>query len=312
MKIKTILSAFAQAKNELLIIDILVILLILAIAFIPSNVVRIILGLPFLLFFPGYLLIAALFPRKEGMDGIERIALGFGMSIAVTALIGLGLNYTPWGIRLLPVLYSISAFILIVSVVAMLRRARLRKQKILTTEFILRLPGWGGNTFDKTLYVLLVVSILCAVGVLIYTVAFPKVGEKFTEFYIIGLKGKAQDYPAEFVMEKGQVVRVRYSTETKETVSTRGKITVGIVNHEQQKTSYSVIIKIDNTPVNIFADGQNVSQLGLIELEQEGKWEKEIGIAPQHIGENQKVEFLLYKSGSSEPYLSLRIWINVK
>lgn len=301
-----------KLPNDLLIIDILVFLLILSIIFIPNTVARIILGLPFLLFFPGYVLIAALFPRKEGMDGIERVALGFGMSIAVTALIGLGLNYTPWGIRLLPVLYSISAFIIILSIVAYFRR-RAYGRKELITEMNLKLPGiWEGSALNKTLNVILIIAILGAVGTLIYTVAFPKVGEKFTEFYIIGLKGKAQDYPVEFVMEKGQVVRVRYSTEAKETVSTRGKITVGIVNHEQQKTSYSVIIKIDNTPVNIFADGQNVSQLGLIELEQEGKWEKEIGIAPQHIGENQKVEFLLYKNANSEPYLSLHLWINVK
>ena len=78
---------------DLLIIDILSVLLILSIIFIPATVARVILGLPFLLFFPGYVLVAALFPRGE-IDGIERVALSFGMSIAVTALIGLGLNYT--------------------------------------------------------------------------------------------------------------------------------------------------------------------------------------------------------------------------
>jgi len=92
---------------DLLIIDILSVLLILIIIFIPATVARVILGLPFLLFFPGYVLVAALFPRSE-MDAIERIALSFGMSIAVTTLIGLGLNYTSWGIRLETVLYSIS------------------------------------------------------------------------------------------------------------------------------------------------------------------------------------------------------------
>jgi uncharacterized membrane protein len=54
-------------------------------------------GLPFVLFVPGYVLIAALFPRADDLDWIERIALSFGLSIAVVPLIGLGLNYTPGG-----------------------------------------------------------------------------------------------------------------------------------------------------------------------------------------------------------------------
>ncbi|MCD6456429.1 MAG: DUF1616 domain-containing protein [Methanophagales archaeon] len=64
--------------------------------------IRIILGLPLVLFLPGYSLIAALFPRKDDLDAIEQIALSFGLSIAITPLLGLALNYTPFGIRLTP------------------------------------------------------------------------------------------------------------------------------------------------------------------------------------------------------------------
>ena len=68
--------------------------------------VRVPLGLLMVLFVPGYTLIAALFPKIGDLDGIERTALSFGLSIAVVPLIGLGLNYTPWGIRLIPVVVS--------------------------------------------------------------------------------------------------------------------------------------------------------------------------------------------------------------
>jgi uncharacterized membrane protein len=47
------------------------------------------------LFFPGYTLISALFPRKDSLSGVERLALSFGLSIAVVPLIGLILNYMP-------------------------------------------------------------------------------------------------------------------------------------------------------------------------------------------------------------------------
>jgi hypothetical protein len=84
--------------------------------------VRIILGLPFILFFPGYVLICALFPRKDDLDIIERLALSMGLSIAVTSLLGFALNYTPFGIRLYPVTISLFLFMLLISAVAMYRR----------------------------------------------------------------------------------------------------------------------------------------------------------------------------------------------
>ena len=95
-----------------------------------ETMLRNILGLPLVLFLPGYALIAALFPAKSDLDGIERTALSFGLSIAVVPLIGLGLNYTPWGIRPLPILISLSAFTFIMCGLAYLRRTSFRKQRL--------------------------------------------------------------------------------------------------------------------------------------------------------------------------------------
>jgi uncharacterized membrane protein len=87
--------------------------------------VRIILGLPLVLFLPGYALIAALFPRKDDLDGIERVALSFGLSIAITPLLGLALNYTPFGIRLSPVFTVLSVFTISLAICAYVRRRRI-------------------------------------------------------------------------------------------------------------------------------------------------------------------------------------------
>ena len=299
-----------RLPNGLLIIDILTVLLVLAILVIPSSFLRITVGLPFLLFFPGYVLVAALFARAGGMDGIEKIALSFGMSIAVTALIGLGLNYTPWGIRLEPVLFAISAFIFILSGIAMLRQRQYGVFKLFT-EHHLKLPGWEGTPLNKALSIILAVAILGTLGVLIYTVSSPKVGERFTEFYILGLEGKAINYPAEFTLRANRVVSVWYGDDATAVSGTTGRVILGIVNQEQQQTTYSVSIQIDGQPVNIAYNGQNVSRLNATSLEQGEKWESEIGFAPTHTGENQKVEFLLYKDGSTEAYNSLHLWINV-
>ncbi len=80
-----------------------------------EGIIRIIIGLPFILFIPGYILIFTLFPTKKtdrGIDVIERVALSLGLSIAIVPLIGLLLNYTPFGIRLVPILISIFVFII--------------------------------------------------------------------------------------------------------------------------------------------------------------------------------------------------------
>ena len=297
--------------NGLMIIDLLTLVLILSIVLIPYSVIRIILGLPFLLFFPGYVLVAALFVRREEMDGIERIALSAGMSVAVTALIGFGLNYTSWGIRLLPVLYSVAAFIVIMSVVAMVRQTRQNPPFHWITEYTLPNIGWEGNRFNKTLTIILVASILITAGVLIYTVAHPRVGERFTEFYILGLSGKASNYPTEFTMNGSRANSVRYG-ENQIVLSEYGKVKLGIVNDEQQNTTYSLKIQIDGQPVKIyFSDGTYVEDVDSISLQKGDKWEEEIGFAPIHPGANQKVEFLLFKDGDSEVYQSLHLWINV-
>ena len=297
---------------DLLIIDILSALLILSIVFIPGTAARIVLGLPFLLFFPGYILVAALFPRDE-MDSIERIALSFGMSIAVVALIGLGLNYTSWGIRLEPVLYSIFIFIAIISAVAIMRRRSYGRKELTSVINVEISRIFQGSTLNKTLNVILIVVILGAVGTLIYTIAKPKVGEKFTEFYILGINGQAADYPTDFTLNSNnEVVSVQYGIDTLAVKEKWGRLTLGIVNHEQQDTSYTIVMQIDGTVVNMpFQDG-SVQNLGPIILVPEEKWRQEIGIVPQHTGDSQQVELLLYKNNETEPYLNLHLWVNVK
>jgi small-conductance mechanosensitive channel len=84
----------------------------------PWVYARYVSGIVFVLCLPGYALIKALFPEphveasQRSLDPIERIALSIGLSLAITPIIGLLLNYTPWGIRLTPVTLGLLAFTL--------------------------------------------------------------------------------------------------------------------------------------------------------------------------------------------------------
>jgi hypothetical protein len=86
----------------------------------PYVYLRYILGSIFVLFLPGYSLIKTLFPTKE-IDNIERTALSIGMSLALVPLVGLLLNYTPWGIRLTPITVSLLSLTLILTITGLVR-----------------------------------------------------------------------------------------------------------------------------------------------------------------------------------------------
>jgi len=274
-----------RVKDELIPLNLLVIVLVVVIIFFPSNILRIILGVPFLLFFPGYTLVAALFTKREGMGSIERVALSVGLSIAVVPLMGLILNYTPWGIKTEPVLYSVASFVLITSIIVWLRRRRLPEPERFGFEFQMRLPGWAGGVWDRVLSVILALAILGALGTLGYVIASPKVGERFTEFYIEGLEGKAADYPQELMLGE------------------EGKVIVGIINREHETVTYRVEVTIDGVKNN---------EMGSVALDHDGEWEEIVGFTPGNAGDNQKVEFLLYKQGQNEAYHKLYLWIDVQ
>jgi hypothetical protein len=123
--VKYLKSLSFKTERDLILVNILSALLITVIVYFPNSQARIILGLPFILFFPGYMLICALFPRKTDLDLVERLALSLGLSIAVTSLIGLALTYTPFGIRLYPVTFSVFSFALLMSAVGVYRRRRI-------------------------------------------------------------------------------------------------------------------------------------------------------------------------------------------
>ena len=272
-------------RNEFAVIVGLSLALAVVITVADIHALRVALGLPFVLFFPGYTLIAALFPGREDLDGIERLALSFGLSIAVVPLIGLVLNYTPWGIRLYPILISLILFILAMSLLGWHRRNRLPEEKRLKLEVSVSPPDWKGmSRLDKALSVLLVFSILFAVGSLVYVIKTPKVGEKFTEFYILGPGGKAESYPRE--LGAGQ----------------EGSIILGVVNHEYQPEEYRVEIR---------AAGSLIGQVGQVTLDHEGKYESPLKFMLKDPGQKIKVEFLLYRKTDTEPYRSLHLWVDV-
>jgi uncharacterized membrane protein len=250
--------------------------------------VRTVLGILLVLFLPGYSLIAALFPKRDDLDSIERVALSFGLSIAVTPLIGLALNYTPWGIRLDPILICLTGFTLAMCLIAYLRRRTLPDNEKFAVSFGLfftkaRRSFRAESRTEKILTIILILSILIAIGTVAFVVLQPKQGEKFTEFYLLGPDGKASNYP------------------TNLTAGENATVIVGIVNHEYATTNYRLVVRVDN----------NTLQEGNITLADKEKTEIPVSFTASTAGE-KKMEFLLYKlPDNTNPYRTLHLWYQV-
>lgn len=274
-------------KNELIALNILSLLLFLCILFLPDNPLHIILGIPFVVFLPGYSLMAALYPRKTSISGTERVIWSIGLSIAIIPLIGLCLNLIPPGISLIPGVGGMTSFIFIMSVVAWYRRRSLVEYERFFVSFALRLPlKWREqNTPDKVLFVGLILAIACAVSVTGFKIGTPVAEERITEFYILNTEGNAFDYPEQLK------------------IGEEGKVILGITNSEDDEMTYRLEVKVDGILNNTIRD---------ITLCHGETKQTEITFSFSHTGDNQKVELALYSMGETRPLVTpLHLWVNV-
>ncbi len=284
--------------------------------FVSETPLRIVFGLPLILFVPGYVLIAALFPRNDDLDWLERLALSFGLSIAVVPLIGLVLNYTPWGIRLDPMLAAISLFVIAMAAAAAARRITLPAGDRLTvpagaviaaTRAELFAPGQ--SRLDRNLSILLVVAILAAVSTTIFVIAVPKEGEHFSEFYVLGANGKAADYPTLFAPNTSQWV------------------TLGIGNHEYRDVAYTVETHAFNQTFDPVTNTSSIDRELLLDsyrvtVPNNQTDEHRVTFRVPNAGYN-KVEFLLFNETVPAPSVTgqarvdasdrdLHLWVRIR
>jgi len=272
-------------ERDLLWVNVLGIMLIVVVSLFPISFVRILIGVPFILFFPGYTLVCALFPRNPELNGIERVALSIGLSIAVVPLLGLLLNYTPFGIRLYPVLVSLFLFTFLMSVAAVYRRKKWNVEDRFVPSFSLNVPRWGEmNRVDKSLSMGLVIGVVVSGALLSSFLATPRVGERFTEFYVLGPSGKIEGYP------------------TNLTLGENGTVILGVMNHEYEEANYNIAIKLDN---------ETIGTIENVVLMHEDNWEQNFTFTPEEAGDKLKLEFLLFMNDRVDPYRNLQLWIKV-
>ena len=262
-------------------------LLVPAVVFSPSSIPRIILGLPFVLFLPGYALISSLFPARSRLSAVERIAYSLALSIAIVALTGLLLNYV-WSITLYPMLGSLTFLILVLSTVAWYRRRTLPEYERDYLNVKLSF-GWHKMArVDRVLAVCLALALVGAVIASVYT--YQKNQQGFTEFYLLGSQGMAADYPQNLY------------------VGEEGRFTVTAVNQERKAESY--IIQVIPEDCRVWIDGTEQSEISLTLKHQEQRTYN-VAFVFTEPGEGKKLEFNLYRADETEVYLRTYLKVSV-
>lgn len=237
---------------------------------ISDSPLRAIVGLPYVLLLPGYALIAALFPEaghppgdtrkpgealtagrsttvepsavsdsrpaSRGIDGVERVALSFALSIAIVPLLAIGLTLSPLGFAVPTLVTALNAFILGNLVIATLRRWR----RPMESRFYVPYRQWWAtgsahitgraSGTNAVLNVGLAIAIVFAVGTLSAAMVMPPDGEEYTEFYVLGEEAGgdlvAAGYPESLVVGEPAPVHL------------------GIENYEREDVKYDVVIQL--------------------------------------------------------------------
>lgn len=255
------------------------------------------------IFVPGYVLVAVLFPGNREIDWIERGVMSIGLSLAVVPLLGFVLNFTPLGIFPLEVYTAVTLCTLLLGLAAYYRRMILPTEERLSFSLNVSMKhGIPNSLVDKTLNIVLASGVVLAAGALAYVIFVPRNGEQFTEFFVYGPGGNASGYARCL------------------NVSQPATIILGVVNHESRSVNYTVnldlvgvrlqynqtagvneTIEVNRTVLSSFnvilANGQNWTHPVTFNIDAAGLW---------------KVQLLLFnESLVLPPYRELHFFVKV-
>jgi uncharacterized membrane protein len=184
------------------------------------------------------------------------------------------LNYTDWGIGMIPMTFGLSMFTLVA-----LGAAILRRRYVTPTGRFFSSSNLSALRASVTL---LAVVVLVFAGVALTTFLLRPASDT-TEFYVLGSDRKLESYP--LALQSGETFRV----------------TLGIANYEGRATAFVVRIPL----------GDEEQTISVPPLDNAKTWEQTIELqAPADLGQTQ-LTFDLYREQDEEPYRSIRLFATV-
>jgi uncharacterized membrane protein len=201
-----------------------------ALSSIDSVRLKVILGLPLIFVLPGYLMMVALYPKRHTITIPERIALIFGLSVVLLPGIGLLLNFTPFGIRIEPILAGTVLVSALFCALTVYQRSQLELKDqflplydLLQGKIILASMSSPESKNDKSLiYNVLKIGIVASIiGIIFMFYMFATTDqprEHFTEFTILDDSGLIIGKPWELESNRTYDVQININNHEGETI----------------------------------------------------------------------------------------------
>ena len=254
---------------------------------------RLLLGLAYVLYIPGYCLAAALFPCFDDLDNVERLGLNLGLSIAIIVMLALLLDKLPWGLQQWSILIGEYSVIVLCMAVSLGRRIYDGPEQAYAPDLHWHPQHWWGGLprLERRIYLLIAGTALLAALCSVWILIVPSSDTYMTEFYMLGAQGNAEDYPRQST--PGQQVRV----------------TAGVNNRERDTANYRIEVWASDrwNP----SQRMKIQQAGPISLAPGQEGRLPISWQTPAIGNDQSIELLLFRDGSAEPYRRLQLWIDI-
>lgn len=291
--------------------------------------IRVLLAGPLLLFLPGYVIVSALFPWSSNpaayrpadrgvfrqfsdVNGPERAALSFGLSLAVLPVFGLLVAFSPWGYTATAVIPLLSAFVAVGAIVSTFQRQRVPVDDRFGVSLAARAGSLrrfltGGGTASTAVNAALVVAVLLAMTSIGYALAAPQDGERFSDLQLLT------------ETEDGEYVAGEYP-EALDAGAERSLV-VGVENREHERTEYTVVTRVERVDAGDGAgtvvDAEELRRTSAT-LDHGEVWHDEHTVAPEMTGEDLRISYYLYRGdapddvGEESAYRHVYLWVEVR
>lgn len=300
-------SAFERVPNDLFVVLSLLIAVLIALIWPVADIVRSALVGVFLLFLPGYTFTTAAFPSggSQGLDGVERLALSFGLSLAGVPMLFIAVQPTD-GLTASYVVNLVTVPVVVFLLIGAVRRFYLppnERYDIDIGGFVTRrLDGLDGSAnLDAFLSVVLVASIVLALGGLGYAVAAPQEPAATTSVSILTQNGTnytQDEYPAQ------------------PTVGASNTLTLRVKNEEGRSVQYTVLVTLDSVTSNGTVTQRTEIDRFQREIEAGDVWNRTHSFTARSAQPNRLTYFVYIENAPENPtrnsaYRVVYLWLDV-
>jgi uncharacterized membrane protein len=293
--------------------------------------IAVVLGLPLVLFWPGYAVVSALYPERDAFGeektgGLERLTLSLGLSLATSPTVALVIDRTLLDIEPGPVFAVLAAITLGAVVAAALRRGALPPANryrppvgVQAARRAIHSRIAAGDGRPTVVAVIVVVALLVSAGALASLAANPRPGEQATEFYLLTQDGTGDYVAAGYPM----------------TLDSRdsNSLVVGITNRDHRTVNYTVVVTLQrvrgvtgsegnvtvaDSPVTV-TEQTELRRFDGVRLAHGEEWSRQHTLAPNgsFTGTRIRLAYLLYRgTPPTEPTLDnavreVHLWVRV-